>query len=176
MSGEITEGLRPELLDDFYAECDELLETSRAALTQFEAALPAGRPTTAPVDALFRATHSLKGICAIAGVRPAEELAHGIEDLLRAVTRGEVAVTPAIADAFLVAFGELAKMVAAHRQRKPLPTAATALHALRTYLPAAAKPKIIPAPLPAPATPTDDNPVAAARARGLGIWRVVFSP
>ncbi len=178
MSPEAPEGLRPELLDDFYAECDELLETSRAALTEFEAAVKSGGAPKASLDTLFRAMHSLKGICAIAGVRPAEELAHIVEDLLRALTRGEVPVTSAVADSIFTATGQLAKIIGAHRQKKRLPATADAVRLLRTHLPqkADAGLPLPPPPPPAPATPAEADPVAAARRRGLGIWRVVFSP
>jgi two-component system chemotaxis sensor kinase CheA len=173
VSSEARDGLRPELLDDFYAECDELLETARAALTQLESALKSGGSAGSSLEALFRAMHSIKGICAIAGVRPAEELAHGIEDLLRVLTRGEIAVTPAMADAILQAAGQLAKIVGAHRQQKRLPSGAEALRTLKTHLPGRTELPIPPPPAP---VSTEPDPVAGARGRGLGIWRVVFSP
>ena len=177
MSADVTEGLRPELLDDFYAECDELLETSRAALTQLESAMKSGAAPKVSLETLFRAMHSLKGICAIAGVRPAEELAHVIEDLLRALTRNELALTAPVADSMLAATEQLGKTIRVHRQKKPLPVAAEAVRALRAHLPQRAAPAIVLSPAgPVAAAATDVDPVAQARRRGLGIWRVVFSP
>lgn len=176
MSAESTDGLRKELLDEFYAECDDLLETARAALTQLEAAVRSGGDVTAMLEALFRAMHSLKGICAIAGVRPAEDLAHGIEDLLRALTRAEVAVTSERVDDILAATSQLTKIVAAHRLQKRLPSAEAALQSLRTHLPKPVGASVLPPPPPTAAAPAESDPVSAARRRGLAIWRVVFSP
>ena len=49
---------------------------------------------TAPVDGLFRAVHSLKGMAATMGFAPLAELAHRAENLLDAVRSGRVSVKP----------------------------------------------------------------------------------
>jgi two-component system chemotaxis sensor kinase CheA len=49
---------------------------------------------TAPVDGLFRAVHSLKGMAATMGFAPLAELAHRAENLLDAVRGGKLAVKP----------------------------------------------------------------------------------
>lgn len=49
---------------------------------------------TAPVDGLFRAVHSLKGMAATMGFGPLAELAHRAENLLDAVRSGKLAVKP----------------------------------------------------------------------------------
>ncbi len=48
----------------------------------------------APVDGLFRAVHSLKGMAATMGFTPLAELAHRAENLLDAVRAGRLAVKP----------------------------------------------------------------------------------
>jgi two-component system, chemotaxis family, sensor kinase CheA len=48
----------------------------------------------APVDGLFRAVHSLKGMAATMGFTPLAELAHRAENLLDAVRAGRLAVRP----------------------------------------------------------------------------------
>jgi len=48
----------------------------------------------APVDGLFRAVHSLKGMAATMGFTPLAELAHRAENLLDAVRGGKLAVKP----------------------------------------------------------------------------------
>jgi len=49
---------------------------------------------TAPVEGLFRAVHSLKGMAATMGFTPLAELAHRAENLLDAVRGGRLAVKP----------------------------------------------------------------------------------
>ena len=49
---------------------------------------------TAPVDGLFRAVHSLKGMAATMGFTPLAELAHRAENLLDTVRGGRLAVKP----------------------------------------------------------------------------------
>ncbi len=175
VSDPVAEGLRPELLDDFYAESDELLGLARASISQVEAAIKDGAEPAAGLESLFRSMHSLKGICAIAGVRPAENLAHGLEDLLRALTRDEVAVSAIVVDQLLAGIEQLARTLAAFRAKQPLPDPSTTLAAVRELLPtrmvAAAAPAAENAPVAA-----ESDAVGQARRRGLGIWRVVFSP
>ena len=101
MSGDFSPELRKELLDDFYAECDELLTAMRGNLAQLEGSAPKAEPEAALLEGLFRHTHSLKGISAIVGLRPAEELAHAMEDLLRALTKGEARLDDSMVDGLL---------------------------------------------------------------------------
>lgn len=178
MSSNSPEGLRKDLLDDFYAECDELLGVARAAISQVETAFKAGQTSGAGLDSLFRAMHSLKGICAIAGVRPAEDLAHGLEDLLRLLTKGELAVSALIVDRLLAAMEQLARIIAAHRAQRALPGIDADLQAIRALMPAKSPTPVSAAPVAPTPVPEagESDPVAAARRRGLGIWRVVFSP
>ena len=49
---------------------------------------------TAPVEGLFRAVHSLKGMAATMGFTPLADLAHRAENLLDAVRSGRLAVKP----------------------------------------------------------------------------------
>src|SRR5512133_3252880 len=79
MTPDLPAELRDELLDDFYAECDELLGNIRTHLTQLEAACRNGSTDPAALEALYRSAHSFKGISAIVGLRSAEHLAHAAE-------------------------------------------------------------------------------------------------
>src|SRR5690349_10845844 len=107
--------LRRELLDDFYAECDELLVAVRHGLTELEGRKKTGVPEARVLDGLFRHTHTLKGNAAIVGLRPAEQLAHGMEDLLRALTKHDLTLNEAMLEALLAAAQRLEQLVTAHR-------------------------------------------------------------
>src|SRR5215216_2464854 len=93
MSSEFSPELKGELLDEFYSECDEIIATVRGQLAELEKSVGSLKKKLTLIESLFRNLHTLKGICAIAGVRAAEELAHAMEDLLRGVTKGTVELT-----------------------------------------------------------------------------------
>ena len=120
MNSDLPQGLRRELLDDFYAECDEQLSAIRTCLTDLEAA-DLAHPPVAVTEALFRNLHSLKGNAAIVGLREAETLAHAAEDYLRALSRGTVALTTEAMEVLHTATQRLEHIVAAHRREQPIP-------------------------------------------------------
>src|SRR6266571_7866484 len=53
---------------------------------------PAGPESAARVKSLFRAAHSLKGAARSVSIRPIEEMCHHMEEVLRAVQSGAVAL------------------------------------------------------------------------------------
>lgn len=74
----------------FVSESREHLQSCNQLLLAWERDPEA----TAPVDGLFRAVHSLKGMAATMGFAPLAELAHRAENLLDAVRGGKLAVKP----------------------------------------------------------------------------------
>jgi len=176
MSADPSPALRRELLDDFYAECDELLSNSRNALVALER--NAGQKSTAraQLETLSRQVHSIKGNSAIVGLRPAEELAHAMEDLLRGLIRGEITLAKPVIDTLLTSTQGLEQIITAHRLGKRLPGIADTLAEVRRHVPQSPAPRAS-APVPPAAEPEpamDDG--ETARARGLELWRAVFTP
>ncbi|HEY4300000.1 MAG TPA: chemotaxis protein CheA [Candidatus Didemnitutus sp.] len=137
MSSEFPAERRRELLDDFYAECDELLTAMREGLTSWQSGNGGSRPDSATLEELFRHAHTMKGISAIAGLRLSEELAHGMEDVLRAISKRQLDPTPAIAAALEDGIQRLESIIAAHRQERTLPSAQDLLDTYRGFRPAA---------------------------------------
>src|SRR4029077_13464279 len=80
-------------LDDYFAECDEHLTGARRALLVLESAVGQPGAERGPVDELFRYFHSLKGISAMVELRPAEGLAHHLENYLRAIRQRDIDLT-----------------------------------------------------------------------------------
>lgn len=76
----------------FLAETREHLRACNSSLLQWE------REPTAlePVDRLFRAIHTIKGMAATMGYAPVAQLAHGAENLLDALRQGRASAGPAI--------------------------------------------------------------------------------
>jgi two-component system chemotaxis sensor kinase CheA len=179
MNSEYSPELRKDLLDDFYAECDELLTAIRENLALLEHNLETGKIDTGVIETLFRNVHSLKGISAIVGLRPAEELAHLAEDTLRGLSKLEITLTAPLLDTLLVAAQRLEMIVTSHRLQKPLPDIQDVSEKLRRRNPGAKRPtgsRKKSDPIPAdPETPKLD-PAQIARDRGLQAWICSFAP
>src|SRR5215207_185310 len=74
----------------FVAESREHLKACNSSLPAWEAEPAAGEP----VDRLFRAVHTIKGMAATMGYAAVAQLSHGVENLLDALRQGRVATTP----------------------------------------------------------------------------------
>jgi two-component system chemotaxis sensor kinase CheA len=76
----------------FLAESREHLRACDSSLLEWER-----EPTaTEPVDRLFRAIHTIKGMAATMGYAPVAQLAHGIENLLDALRQGRLSASSPI--------------------------------------------------------------------------------
>jgi two-component system chemotaxis sensor kinase CheA len=128
-----TPKLREEFLDDFYAECDELLGNIRAQLNQLDEASRDGRSHAPALEALYRNAHSFKGISAMVGLREAEQLAHSAEGLLRQLCRGETALTSAELELLERVTHRFEHVVTAHRLHQALPDTLDLIAQLRGY-------------------------------------------
>ena len=177
---EFSPELRKELLDDFYAESDELLTAIRESLVGLEQALETGRLEPELVERAFRSTHSLKGIAAIAGVRPAELVAHAMEDVLRVLAQKNEPLTADRLDGLLDAAKCLEQIIVAHRHGTPVPECAELLttlrgpsHPVRDSATAGGQASAAPA---VAAPPSARDPIPALRDRGLEPWRCTFAP
>jgi len=73
-----------EFIDDFFSECDEHLTTVRRVLLDVESHATT-RPNATDLHDLQRALHTLKGLSGMVGLGSAEEIAHAMEDGVRAV-------------------------------------------------------------------------------------------
>jgi two-component system chemotaxis sensor kinase CheA len=157
MASEIPAERRRALLDDFYAECDELLTAMREGLAAWLAAGDVA-PAAVVLEDLFRHAHTLKGNSAIAGLRTAEELAHGMEDVLRSISKNQLVPDRAIAEALEAGTQRLEQIVGAHRHGRTAPEIGDLLEHYRQMLGAArpANPSFpVPEAAPAPSTSTD---------------------
>ncbi len=83
--------LAQEFLQDFLDESDGHLRTISEHLLRLEQ--EDAQPDESTLNALFRAFHTLKGLCGMVGLAEASELAHVMESLLRDIRKGERAFT-----------------------------------------------------------------------------------
>jgi two-component system chemotaxis sensor kinase CheA len=93
----------------FVAESREHLKACNSSLLVWE-----GDPTAAePVDRLFRAIHTIKGMAATMGYSSVAQLAHRVENLLDVLRQGRLGVNPSIFQLLFRAVDSLGKAVEA---------------------------------------------------------------
>ncbi len=71
-----------QFIEDYYSECDEHLATVRRILLTIDSA---STPDGSALHDLARALHTLKGLSGMVGFADAEQIAHGMEEALRAL-------------------------------------------------------------------------------------------
>jgi len=98
---------REQLLQTFFAEAGEHLQTMESALVTLEA-----RPDTPDLlHEIFRLAHSLKGDAAMVGFPHLAAVAHALEDLLERLRDRELAATPALITLLLEAVDALRSLL-----------------------------------------------------------------
>lgn len=97
----------PELFADFIAEAKEHLETIEPNLLELEKS----PDNLALLNEIFRPMHSLKGASGFLGLNRINQMAHKSENILDALRKGSMVVTPAIMDVILAATDALRQMI-----------------------------------------------------------------
>jgi len=153
-------------LDDYFAECDEHLAGATRALLALEASLGTTGTDRVLIDELFRDFHSLKGISAMVELRPAEQLAHHLEDYLGAIRDRKVTLTAAGIDVLIDGTQRLEQVVNAYRSHQPPPSIDDVAARIEAIAPRPVKP--------------DAGPDRVAERRApepsLPRWRCTFVP
>jgi len=104
-----------DFLDDYFAECDDHLMGVRRLLLTLEGSVGQSEINRPALDELFRHFHSLKGISGMVELRAAEDLAHSLEDYLRALRQGEAALSAEGVDALFDGAQMLEQVIGARR-------------------------------------------------------------
>lgn len=97
-----------EILESFIVETREILEN----LAQDLLSLEKGDSNPELLNSIFRAVHTVKGTSSFLGLEQTTELAHGFEDVLNKLRRGELVVTPEKMDVILAAYDTLKELIA----------------------------------------------------------------
>lgn len=176
--------LSAELLDDFYAECDEHLTNLRTRLASLTGVAEAQRQDAAAWQSIARSFHSFKGNSAIVGLVSAETLSHAAESLVARIVRHTVDPRDPEMDLLARVTHRLEQIISAHRLKSGGPETADLLAQLAPYHSAAGAPAAAPtlapaapAEAPAPDAPTHSGPAWIARfspsaeldARGINV-------
>jgi two-component system chemotaxis sensor kinase CheA len=157
----------PDFLDDYFAECDEHLAGVRRLLLALEGSVGRAGINRAVLDELFRHFHSLKGISGMVELRQAEDLAHRLEDYLRALREGSAILSAEGIDALLDGTMMLEQVIGVRRSGGTFPDGASVAARIATLL-----------KTPAAAAPSDaTNPSQGAARQGAATrWRCTFVP
>src|SRR6185503_3699451 len=110
-----------DFLDDYFAECDEHLMGVRRLMLALEVSVGRAEIDRGVLDELFRHFHSLKGISGMVELRPAEDLAHRMEDYLRALRQGGAILAGDGVDALFDGTQVLEQVIGARRAGTPIP-------------------------------------------------------
>jgi two-component system chemotaxis sensor kinase CheA len=127
-----------EFLDDYFIESEEHLASIRRHLLVLEGLVGRNCPfAEAPegpriMGELLRALHSLKGLSAMAGVYEAEEIAHAMEDSLRAIEQSAAGPAESVMEALVGATSAIEQVVAARHEQRPTPGVQPILSRLAT--------------------------------------------
>lgn len=87
----------PELVIIFHDSCREHLEAMEAGVLDMEHNIH----DTTVVDAVFRATHNLKGDAKVFGQERVESLCHAIENILTGIRNNQVTASKSAVNALL---------------------------------------------------------------------------
>ncbi len=150
-----------ELLQDFFAEAEQQVETLESNILVIESD-PSNHDS---IDEIFRAAHTLKGGSATVEMTELAAFCHDVEDLLDAMRSNAVEVTEAIVDVLLSSIDTIKVMLETRRGGSVYSEDVSPLvEKIKGFLPAKGAKKKAPAPAakPAPAPAPKPAPVRAA--------------
>ena len=109
-----------EILEEFFTEADENLDTLEQDLIKLEALSVEGTGATdkETVDRIFRMLHTLKGGAGFLGLDKIAKLAHAGENLLDEVRHDKVAVDKPVMDALLQTIDALKQLLQCQKNRE----------------------------------------------------------
>lgn len=169
----------------YIGEVEDQLSSAGEQLVGIEGALREGHGDPRAVRAMFRALHTIKGLSAMVGVEPLVELAHGMEEGLRALDRAGAMPTPAAVELLRRGLGELERRVRALADdRLPEPAPAALLERLTALGPSdedawcdQARERIgLPDAILARLDAAERRQLLEAGARNLAVWRLELRP
>ena len=124
-----------QLLREFLAEAEELIEKLFGDIQALRARHTEGRARRELIGRIFRHVHTLKGSAAAAGLQPISQIGHEVETLLDGVRAGRIPVDGPVLDAFDDAANAIAfSLIAVGRGESP-EAPQTFLEYLRRFVP-----------------------------------------
>ena len=107
---------------EFISEAEEIVEELHKDLFALEEMVAAGRYNPDLINAIFRGSHSLKGLAGMFGFTELQSLAHDIEHLLDAIRLGKVELADPVIDVLMRGVEALGALIAAQSKGESLPS------------------------------------------------------
>jgi two-component system chemotaxis sensor kinase CheA len=118
---EIEREILEELADEFYAECDQLLQSLLRDLIAMENFVATDRFDKKLLDNVYRSFHSLKGITGTINIDLAVTLSHKLETYLRMLCEKKVKLTKSGIDTLMSGVQGLEQIISVYRKKETLP-------------------------------------------------------
>lgn len=106
--------IREQIISSFKTEVAEHIQTLNDGILAIEKGLDDREKRKETLDNVFRAAHSLKGAARAIGVSAIEQLAHALEDILGAMQREAVTLSPGLFSACYQAIDAVGMVLAAY--------------------------------------------------------------
>lgn len=107
-----------EILEEFFTEADENLDTLEQDLIKLETLAETGGTDKETVDRIFRMLHTLKGGAGFLGLEKIAKLAHAGENLLDEVRNDKVQISKPVMDALLQTTDQLKQLLQFQKNRE----------------------------------------------------------
>lgn len=109
-----------EFIDEYFAECEEHLNSARKLMLQLEAAAPPS-PKETLLDDLLRDFHSMKGLSAMVGMEEVTQICHHAEEYIRKLKDPAARITSEGSYEVIAAIDTIEQLLNARRKSEPLP-------------------------------------------------------
>lgn len=169
MSSESGRQFFEQFIDDYFAECDEHLNSAQKLMLQLERPAAGETPVESVVDDLLRDFHSIKGLSAMVGMEEITQLAHHIEDYLREIKEPGAGVKASGISCVAAGIHMIEQVLNARRKSEQFPDIQPTLLALAN---AAEDARVRPRPKPI----LKDVKAAAAATATQRKWKFQFNP
>lgn len=175
--------LPPDALHDFEIECEEHVFAARQTLLSLDTVPDLALVGQEPLDVLFRAFHTIKGLAGMVGAQSTEQAAHQVEAILSAIRKGALPLSEEAVDLLLDSVSLLEASCAAFvRGESAIDTDVliqrTAM-LLSTQISDAVPQDAAPKPEGSSSKPSHqerDARIEAAVMHGKRVWKLIFAP
>ncbi len=100
-----------DMLKEFVAEAEEIIEGLNQNLLQMEAADDKANIRPDILNSIFRAAHTLKGMSGMVGLQKVSEISHRLEDMLDKLRMGKLSVSEALMDTLFLGLEKIRELV-----------------------------------------------------------------
>jgi len=179
---EIEREILAELADEFYAECDQLLQSLQRDLIAMEDFIDTDRFNKNLLDNVYRTFHSLKGITGTIHIDLAVKLSHKLENYLRLLCEKKAKLTNTGLNTLMSGTQKIEQIISAHRNNQSLPDITPILFIIEKLVDSTDTLSEKQIPMDAPSDslfPLDDDEMQCIRnglQEGHQIYRFNFKP